>query len=95
MSNVELKPCPFCDGKAEMHSWRDVLKETREVPPYRSDEGNLLHTKEFVIAKATIGEVYCTSCGATIRSFGDIEADRLTIRQIAVDLWNKRTNERE
>lgn len=87
---IKLLPCPFCGGEAGEHSWRDAIKETREVPLYRNDEGVTVHTQEFVIAKATIGEVHCSSCGATIRSFGDIDADRHTIRQMAVDAWNTR-----
>ena len=28
---VELKPCPFCGGKADAHTWEDPIADNGEV----------------------------------------------------------------
>lgn len=90
MINVELKPCPFCGGKAVAHSWHDAVKEVREVPAFQDDYGILRHTETVVIAKGTIGEVFCQSCEATIRFVGKADEDRRDVRQLAIEAWNIR-----
>lgn len=73
---AELKPCPFCGGKAKYES-------SLNVTPLLDENGAYVDYDEMYYWERT----YCTECGAEISSESDDEEEEITITK-----WNRRAD---
>ena len=78
MSDTELKPCPFCGGKAE-------LKGGIRITPVIDENGAYIDA-DFECYPSW---VECTKCYATGQSFDKDDKDE----EKAIEAWNRRENQ--
>lgn len=81
MSELALKPCPFCGGKAVFKKISDEIK---------GDNVGFYFRIECIKCKVSLPKRY--SCVVTLNEFGEIHTNN-DYRKEAAETWNRRADD--